>query len=308
VRDEYIDVAHGAARLLSQKYAGADVLRLLSVQPDRLVSYVAPNAWRYAQSIESLAVVAQRLSFFDRAAVVARDPATRLSSTSQTLAPDEIAFLTFSAEYRRLPHIASPKEFAGLSPLAPVVPKLLHLCRRAPVTMDTDGEEAVSAGSGRPEPKSAWRQNTDAASSRLRAELLCFADVGSATDDIAMDWLSLLPAIVLGHSAGGGSACQQPAAPTAIVAKQPPAAAKPKRTLFMAGVKPSAMPTPPAAKPLLTTVPDRVVTLLRERACFGGRRAGAVNLPVRSCFTVVTAAAEELVQTGETDDPITDDF
>ncbi|CUG87240.1 Hypothetical protein, putative [Bodo saltans] len=52
VRDDYIDVAHASARLLTQKYDVVDVLRVLTVPPERLLGYMTNNMFHYFESYQ----------------------------------------------------------------------------------------------------------------------------------------------------------------------------------------------------------------------------------------------------------------
>lgn len=65
VRDEYIDVAHAAARLLTQKYNVPDVLRVLTVPPERLMGYMTNNMHHYFthDQIDAYAACCELASF-----------------------------------------------------------------------------------------------------------------------------------------------------------------------------------------------------------------------------------------------------
>lgn len=68
VRDEYIDVAHGAARLLTQKYAAKDVMSSLTVPSHKMLGYFASNLHHYFgdEQTEAYALCAELLSSVEK--------------------------------------------------------------------------------------------------------------------------------------------------------------------------------------------------------------------------------------------------
>ncbi len=312
-RDDYIDVAHGAARVLTQKYSVEDVLAKLSVPPERLMTYIAGNAYRYFSptlaGMLDLAQTATMISAFDVASATAKDPATRVPSSKQALTTDEVSIRVFGFEYAALKNVAPLTDFVGLSPLPPVTPHLAPYCTTAmpasATSLDDDNSMAVGVRKRRVD---RWTPDNDMApfASRLRVELQPLTS-SSGTDAAMLDWLPLLPDLVLESTRFQQPKTVQPSltpSPPPAVSRMAPLPPKPKRTLFVSGGGgASSTPSLPAA-PYSLHMPEAILTLARHQPySMGPRRFTNDLLP---CVVVVPTASM-VVASGDADDPITDD-
>ncbi|SCU67673.1 uncharacterized protein TEOVI_000679400 [Trypanosoma equiperdum] len=66
-RDDYLDVSHAAARVLTQKYTMESVVQLLNVEPDKLLGYLTNNMLPYflPEHMEPCALTAAAASYSD---------------------------------------------------------------------------------------------------------------------------------------------------------------------------------------------------------------------------------------------------